>query len=380
SAMSAAKSEAQATSGDSPAPVVICGAGIIGCSVAYYLAKRGVRSILLERVSVASAASGKAGGFLALDWCSGALNSLARESFRLHEELASELGADVIDYRRLDTLSVVFGNSSQSHSGASDLPDWVTGRVTECGLLGSQSSTAQVHPGKLTAALARKTAELVGSEVRIATVTGLQWSSEPDPATGQFRVSHVLVSGGQPPIACSTVVLAMGPWTDAGLAWLSQPTGQVRGYRAHSLVVQPAEPVSPHALFTQMDAGRASPEFYPRPDGTVYVCGLGDDPPLPDSSDLVKPDEKRSDRLWRLAAACSDRLGRGRLLARQACYLPLAERGLPLIGRAPGKHNAFVAAGHSCWGILNGPATGRMLADLILDGRCGFIDHRPFAF
>ena len=28
----------------------------------------------------------------------------------------------------------------------------------------------------------------------------------------------------------------------------------------------------------------------------------------------------------------------------------------------------FVAAGHSCWGILQGPATGEALAELILTG------------
>ena len=48
--------------------VVICGAGIVGASIAYYLAQRGVASTLVEREEVACAASGKAGGFLALDW------------------------------------------------------------------------------------------------------------------------------------------------------------------------------------------------------------------------------------------------------------------------------------------------------------------------
>ena len=41
--------------------VVICGGGVIGCSIAYYLAKKGVRSVLVERCDLACAASGKAG-------------------------------------------------------------------------------------------------------------------------------------------------------------------------------------------------------------------------------------------------------------------------------------------------------------------------------
>ena len=42
-------------------PVVICGGGIIGCSIAYYLAKKGVKAVILEATGIASGASGKAG-------------------------------------------------------------------------------------------------------------------------------------------------------------------------------------------------------------------------------------------------------------------------------------------------------------------------------
>ncbi|KAK9857961.1 hypothetical protein WJX84_006157 [Apatococcus fuscideae] len=37
--------------------IVICGGGIIGCAVAYYLAKRGVPSTVVERGTVACASS-----------------------------------------------------------------------------------------------------------------------------------------------------------------------------------------------------------------------------------------------------------------------------------------------------------------------------------
>lgn len=45
--------------------VVIVGGGIIGCSIAYHLTELGAQCTLVERCSVACAASGKAGGFLA---------------------------------------------------------------------------------------------------------------------------------------------------------------------------------------------------------------------------------------------------------------------------------------------------------------------------
>lgn len=47
--------------------VVIIGAGAIGASIAYFLAKKNVHATVIERCGVACAASGKSGGFLALD-------------------------------------------------------------------------------------------------------------------------------------------------------------------------------------------------------------------------------------------------------------------------------------------------------------------------
>src|SRR5262245_52003873 len=88
----------------SPRHVIVCGAGVVGASVAYFLARRGVAVTVIERSGVACAASGKSGGFLALDWCDGsALGPLARASFALHAELAKELATDY-GYRRMDTF------------------------------------------------------------------------------------------------------------------------------------------------------------------------------------------------------------------------------------------------------------------------------------
>ncbi len=60
--------------------VLICGGGVIGASVAYFLSLRQVEAVVIERVALASAASGKSGGFLARDWCDG--SPLALEPHR----------------------------------------------------------------------------------------------------------------------------------------------------------------------------------------------------------------------------------------------------------------------------------------------------------
>ena len=79
-----------ALSKDSSQKVVILGAGIHGASVAHYLSSRfGILPTVVERVSVAAAASGKAGGFLAREWGSGATQQLHQVSFDMHEKLGN---------------------------------------------------------------------------------------------------------------------------------------------------------------------------------------------------------------------------------------------------------------------------------------------------
>ena len=59
---------------------------------------------IVERTSVAAAASGKGGGFLARGWGSGPTRPLHEVSFDLHAELAKTL--DLKTYRKIKTLSV----------------------------------------------------------------------------------------------------------------------------------------------------------------------------------------------------------------------------------------------------------------------------------
>jgi glycine/D-amino acid oxidase-like deaminating enzyme len=56
----------------------------------------------------------------------------------------------------------------------------------------------------------------------------------------------------------------------------------------------------------------------------------------------------------------------------------VTQDGLPLLGRVAGLDNAYVATGHSVWGILNAPATGEAMAELILDGTARSVDLSPF--
>eukprot|EP00877_Chromochloris_zofingiensis_P003318 jgi/Chrzof1/12988/Cz07g15130.t1 len=354
--------------------VVICGAGIIGAATAYYLSQMGVAATVVEREAVACAASGKAGGFLALNWSDGSpVGPLSRKSYALHAQLAEALGADTIGYRPVDTLQVV--GSAVAGSGPKqrlqhDLPTWLDGHVLGSSKLGDKSNTAQVHPAKLTTALLHA-AQSAGARLIHGTVEGVQLN-----AAGN-GVEGVVV--GDDVIPADDVIIAMGPWSQSARAWLPLPS--ISGQKYHSVVLRPHTPVTAHMIFTgfKLANGRSvEPEIYPRPDGTVYVCGEPEAVAVPASPADVNVVPELSANIQAVVGSLSSALRDAPVEAQQACYLPLSSDGLPVIGRVPGIAGAYVATGHSCWGILNGPATGLGLAELIVQAKSKSVDLRAF--
>jgi len=349
--------------------VLICGGGVIGACIAYFLSCRGARAVVIERTGVACAASGKSGGFLALDWCDGSpLAPLARRSFALHAQLAGQLG-DGWAYRRLDTYSGYAGAVGTARRRRSPVA-WLAESVLLERQLGGTETTAQVHPGAFTAALMRAAQER-GAELLRGEVTGIQRGQ------GEGRVAGVAVDGE--PVTGDAVVIALGPWSILAARWLPLPG--VFGLKGHSLVFETGATIPAQALFLdyqEADGALLSPEVFPRADGTTYVCAISSESPLPVEPAAVTPDRGAIERLHALCRDLSPTLADAKVLARQACFRPVTEDGLPLIGAVPGVAGAYVATGHSVWGILNAPATGEAVAELILDGAARSLDLSPF--
>src|SRR5436190_11007385 len=75
------------------ARIVIIGGGIIGCSIAYHLAKRGIRDVvLLERLQLTHGATWHAAGLVGQLRSSSNLTRLMRYSAELYGKLESETG------------------------------------------------------------------------------------------------------------------------------------------------------------------------------------------------------------------------------------------------------------------------------------------------
>lgn len=272
-----------------PRRIVVVGGGVIGVCTAYFLTKRlsttasDYRVTLVEQsAAVATAASGKAGGFLALDWCDGGpVRDLARASFALHRSLAEELdGAQSYGYRPMTTLSVPINESdlpSSSHSNGDGLPAWVdgTGRPRQrVRTIGTTENTAQVHPQLFTRALLEKAVRDFGLEVVVGRRVGAV------NVDGEGKVRSVVMEGeGGVEVEAEAVVVAAGPWS--GKFGLLDRVFGVYGLKAHSIVLEPREKdeITSHALFLSFspkEGGPAlDPEVYPRPTGTMMIMTMG---------------------------------------------------------------------------------------------------------
>src|SRR5580692_8545361 len=101
--------------------------------------------------------------------------------------------------------------------------------------------------------------------------------------------------------------------------------------------------------------------------------------PLPVDPADVAADVGAHAPLEALCRNISPVLAAAPIKAWQACFRPVTEDGLPLIGAVPGVDGGFVATGHSVWGMLNAPATGEAMSELILDGAAQHVDLAPFA-
>ncbi|KAJ5936784.1 hypothetical protein N7466_003234 [Penicillium verhagenii] len=384
--------------------IVIVGGGIIGCCSAYFLTRHPSydparhKITLLEASDIAGGASGKAGGLLA-QWAYP--DNLVGLSYPLHQQLAKEHdGKNRWGYRETNCGQVVVrgrtmaemnkketgdGNheslqkrstAAMSKLKAAKIPqdlDWIEPDLLQAyESMSGPGETAQVHPYLFTTSMA-KLAEEEGAEVILGQVTDIARSNDTVES-----VSYIdKASGESRTIPATDVIVAAGPWTNTVL-----PEAPITAMRAHSVVIRPTRPVSAYALFTSIEIPAnfnpakksrpvaSAPEIYARPDDTVYACGDGDKVvPLPPTSVEVEVDLERCQEIIDHVGSISDELRGGEVTVRQACYLPnFAGPGGPLVGLTHTK-GLYLAAGHTCWGIQNGPGTGKLMSEFVFDGQ-----------
>ena len=350
---------------------------------------------------------------------------MARLSFDLHDQLATEHGgAELWGYRRVRCGQLTAVGYRATPNGAPrstsnstiSLGKWWSGGRTKASVVpydlnwfdieavqsyeefADISSTAQVHPLHFTNCMA-KLAEQSGARVVLGTVEHINCrdigstSADSAPLTSsQASTQKKVVSltytdkatYSKNTIPATKIVLAAGPWTPTLM-----PQVQMTPLRAHSVTLKLKQPVSAYCLFTDITLGRtslspnyidppdsSSPgtislEIYSRPNNEVYICSQGDfDIALPRPTDTVEVSPQSCQAIIDAATRVSAELRDGQVTGKRACYLPVMNAGArsdPLVGNT-GVEGLLLATRHSCWGISNAPATGKVISELIFDG------------
>jgi glycine/D-amino acid oxidase-like deaminating enzyme len=339
--------------------VAIIGAGIVGCATAAFLAEAGASVLLVERDAIAAGASGRNSGIVqhpmepvllplftetvahyrdlaahgfALPSEPNGLLVLADDEAVLEHELAALRGG----YPELAPELLAPGEATR-------LEPAVSARVAGIRL----HTGFAVPPAAATAAFAGR-ADAAGARIAVGAPAAL--------APGGISLDGRHVAAG-------TVVVAAGPWTPA----LVDPSGAWR-------------PITP-LWGVNVEVGLAAPPRHALEEAGIdaLIAAPGTPPPL---FSLVTADGTSSlgstflpgepdpaalaPRLRENGARFVPALAETPIASVRACARPLSADGRPLLGRAPGRDDVVVAAGHGAWGISLGPASARLVADLVL--------------
>lgn len=345
--------------------VAIVGGGVIGCSIAYQLSKKGVRSTVFEKGRVGSNASGATAGIIGPLWyinrAVAAYFALGMHSLSMFPQLASELLQAGVDpeFQQNGMLRLAFSTSElealqqalvwQTELGLgvnwldpsevlyrepSINPEVLAGVYSphEGCVRGQSYVDSLAHSARLMGADIYEGEEVLSLETDGTRVTGV---STPQ---GTYPAGHT--------------VLAAGPWTGIATGWLGNriPVRPVKGQR----VLLRKEGLLPkstiHTIVPQKNgdilvgATREEGKFDQKvtADGIAHMLKLAKD---------IIPDLKDAE-----------------FISATAGVRPASPDGVPILGPLPGWSGVSVASGHDHVGVMLSPATGHLMADFIVGG------------
>ena len=207
----------------------------------------------------------------------------------------------------------------------------------------------------------RKKAQSLGARYVAADVTGLVREGR--------KVTHVIAGNGER-YACDTVVNAAGAWARKIAAMMDSDIPVFARRRSIFIVSSPA----------RLEAGPLLIDptgVYFRPEGKTYICGTS--PSADNDPDDLPLDEVDhalfDDVIWPTLA---HRVPEFEALRVENCWSGYYEYNVfdhnAIIGYHPQIENCVFANGYSGHGLQQGPATGRGVSELILNGRYVSLD------
>lgn len=362
----------------SGAQVVIVGAGVVGASVAYHLALRGCRDVLIlekEPAEVSGSTARSAAG-VRHQFSSETNIRLSLHSIQKLRQFDQEVGGHA-ELRQVGYLFLVDDERTWAEYQRNVALQRALGVNVE---LLTPDAAARLVPGMHTEGLVGATFGpddgycdpygIAMGYLRAAQALGVQLRRA-SPATG-FLLDGDAVRGVQTPdgpIGCAAVVNAAGPWAGevAALAGLDVP---VRPFRRNVYLTTPF-PQLPDPIPLTIDVGTG---FYMRKEGASVLMGKSN--PDEPSSYNQHVDWAWLDHVLDVGLRRFPLLEQAGLAERQ-CWAGLYEitpDHNPILGAHPALRGYHDASGFSGHGIMHAPATGLLLAEEILDGRARSID------
>ena len=360
------------------ADVVIAGGGVMGCALAYQLARRNVDVILLERAALGSQSTGKCAGGVRQQFSSETNVRLQMMSVRQFEAFEEETGAhadfkqigylfllsrpqEVEDFRSLVEMWHRVGLSEARWVTPEEAREMVPileiGDVLGCTFCPSDgiASPADVTVGY--AAAARRHGARVREGVSL---TGIEVASG--------RVGGVNTSAGD--ISTRLVFNCAGPWAgEVGrMAGLDVP---VLPYRRHIAVTDALPGIS---RSTPMTVDFAT-SFYFHPEGDGLLLGMSDREEGPGYAEDVNWDFIAS--MVEVATRRAPALEHAGIRTAWAGLYESTPDHQAILGPSTGVQGFWNACGFSGHGFMQAPAAALLLAQLLLDGRSE-IDLAPF--
>lgn len=361
------------------ADVAIIGGGIMGASTAYHLARRGCTDIvILEKDLLAQASTGLSAGGIRQQFSHPANIRLSQAAVRVFERFQEEFGVDVefrqVGYLFLAQSEAVWQEFLQNVEAQRLLnvpvealtPEEIKHRwpYLEVGdLRGGTFCPEDGYADPYMAAMGfANAARRLGVRIEEQTrVTGIRLED------GKMQGVETM----RGPISAPVVVNVAGPWAGqvAEMAGYNLP---VKPYRRQVFVTKSFDPIpKPVPMILDIE-----PAFYFRGEGPSILMGMSD--PQEPSSFNLNVDYAFLEQVIDAAIHRSPILEEAEILRGWGGLYAITPDDNPIIGALPGAGGLFCAIGFSGHGFQQAPTVGRILSELILDGKTDF-DLTPFA-
>lgn len=348
--------------------MAIVGGGVVGCSIAYHLAKRGQRDVVvLERETIGSGTTSKAAGGIRAQFPTETEVRISLECIRVFERFPDEFGIDP-GYKKIGYLFLV--------SDPEDLKGF-EGRVAMQQKLGvdvrivspreAQEIVPALRVDDLIAAVWGRSdgmagpAEVTNGYAKRARELGARIAEGVDVTAIDLHRHVVTTTQGQ--IEAPIVINAAGP-AAARVGRLAGVELAVHPRRRHIFFTDPFPAIrGPVPLTTDRASG-----FYFRKEIEQVLLSPGDvedaGQDLDVTMDWSKRDEAVEKAIHRVPVLEGARIAGG-----WAGLRPLTPDDHAIIGWAPDVEGFFLAVGFGGHGFQHSPATGRLTAEWLLDGK-----------